>query len=85
MLEHYKKKYRITNLQYILIDNLGNILESDDMLFSLEIPYRIQNIHPFFEIIDNLITIKNECFEFSCINLNLDIAIIDLGIQDMIY
>lgn len=74
MLEHYKNKYHLTKLQYILIDNLGNILDSDNMLFSIEIPYRIQNIHPFFEIIDNLITVKNECFEFSCINLNLDVA-----------
>ncbi|MFD1614215.1 ATP-binding response regulator [Gelatiniphilus marinus] len=83
MLESYKKKYHKNNLQYILIDHLGNILESDNALFTIAFPNKIQNIHPFFEILNSLLLIKNEHFEFSCINLELKSAalITDISIH----
>lgn len=72
MLDTYKKKYHKNNFQYILIDHSGNILDSDDTLFSIKLPSNIKQTHPFFNIIDNLVNIKNECFEFSCIHLDFD-------------
>lgn len=74
MLTNYKKKYHKTNFQYILIDNSGNVLESDNALFSIKLPNQIKNIHPFFETINSLLSIKNERFEFSCINLDLGLT-----------
>jgi len=72
MLNNYKKKYYKNSFQYILIDNSGNILDSDDTLFSIKLPSNIADIHPFFNIIDNLVNIKNDSFEFSCIHLDFD-------------
>ncbi len=69
MLDNYKKKYHKHNFQYILIDDYGNVIESDDTLFFIKRHCKIQNIHPFFEILENLNIIKNECFEFSCIHI----------------
>ncbi|GGD25021.1 ATP-binding response regulator [Hyunsoonleella pacifica] len=72
MLDCYKKKYQKNYFQYILIDNSGNVLESDNVLFHIKLNSNIQDIHPFFEIVDNLISIKNECFQFSCVNLEVN-------------
>lgn len=71
MLNSFKKKYYKNNFQYILTDNFGNITETDNTLFTIKPSLKIQNTHPFFEVLTNILTIRNECFEFSCVNLNI--------------
>ncbi|MDP5157862.1 MAG: ATP-binding protein [Flaviramulus sp.] len=79
MLEPYKKKYHTNNFQYILVDDLGCVLETDNTLFTVQKDSLLQTIHPFFEILNSLLQIDNDCFEFSCINLNLEkkVVIVD--------
>lgn len=72
MLEPYKNKYHKNNFQYILVNNSGCILESDDNLILLKNKDYLQSYHPFFEILSNLLNIDNESFEFSCINLKIN-------------
>jgi signal transduction histidine kinase/CheY-like chemotaxis protein len=72
MLETYKNKYHKTSLQYILVNNSGCILESDDTLIHLQPKEYLQKYHAFFEILNSLLIIENESFEFSCINLTLN-------------
>ena len=72
MLEAYKKKYHTNNFQYILVDDLGGVLETDNTILGVQKGSLLKTIHPFFEILNSLLEIKNERFEFSCINLNLE-------------
>lgn len=83
MLEAYKKKYHINNFQYILVDDLGCVLETDNTILGVQNDSLLKTIHPFFEILNSLLEIKNESFEFSCINLNLEdkIIIVDIIIH----
>ncbi|GAA4238314.1 hypothetical protein GCM10022291_28310 [Postechiella marina] len=83
MLEAYKKKYYKNNFQYILVDNTGCILETDDVIFKSSKGIKLQTIHPFFEILEGLLQIENERFEFSCINLNFEneVIIVDVTIH----
>lgn len=73
MLNIYKEKYLQNNFQYILIDSQTKIIESDNTIFSVSKDDYLYKTHPFFEILDTLLPIKNESFEFSCINLNLEL------------
>ena len=70
MLEAYKKTYYKNNFQYILIDNLGVVIESDDIIFPIKINTQLQDFHSFFEILNSILIIKDEDFEFTCINLD---------------
>ncbi|MEW4923935.1 ATP-binding protein [Algibacter sp. 2305UL17-15] len=72
MLKAYKKRYYKNNLQYILVDDSGCVLETDTLVLPVEKHKQLQTVHPFFEILNNLLHIDNECFEFSCINLDLE-------------
>lgn len=72
MLKAYKEKYHQNNFQYILIDSSGKIIETDNVIFSISANDYLQDVHPFFEILNSLLSIKNDSFEFSCINLNFD-------------
>jgi len=73
MLSAYKKKHHSNNFQYILIDKLGNIIEADNQTILNTTTVRfIQEIHPFFESVETLFTIKNEEFIFNCVNMDFD-------------
>ncbi|SHI83843.1 ATP-binding protein [Algibacter luteus] len=72
MLKPYLEKYHTNNFQYILVDDSGCVLEVDNPIFPIKVNDKIQDTHPFFEILNNLILIKNECFEFTCINLEFN-------------
>ncbi|WP_158847577.1 hybrid sensor histidine kinase/response regulator [Algibacter sp. L1A34] len=72
MLEAYKKKFHKNNFQYILVDDSGCILESDETILPVKKNDLLQNSHPFFEILSSLLLIENERFDFSCINLNFE-------------
>ncbi len=72
MLEFYRKKYHKDNFQYIVIDDLGKVVETENSIFSLSKHTLLQDIHPFFEILNSLVSLKQESFEFSCVNLDID-------------
>ena len=83
MLEAYKKKYHTNSFQYILVDDSGCVLETDHTILSIQEKNLLQKCHPFFEILNGLLQIENESFEFSCINLDFedDIIIADVTIH----
>ncbi|MGB5418403.1 histidine kinase dimerization/phospho-acceptor domain-containing protein, partial [Algibacter sp.] len=83
MLKPYLEKYFKNNFQYILVDDSGCILETDNPILPFQKNDKLQNSHPFFEILNNLLPIKNECFEFSCINLEFDSTdyVVDISIR----
>lgn len=72
MLEVYKKKYYKNNFQYLLVDDSGRVIETDDSIFAIKNNKKLQDIHPFFNILDSLLLIKNESFDFTCINLDFE-------------
>ncbi|MCB4808241.1 response regulator [Tamlana sp. 62-3] len=72
MLQELKDKYHKNNFQYILVDDLGIVLEQDQPILPTIIGEKIQDIHPFFEILTHLLPTTNESFEFSCINLDFN-------------
>ncbi|KAA5824072.1 response regulator [Algibacter amylolyticus] len=82
MLEGYKKKYHQNNFQYILVDDFGAVLETDNNLFTVQPKSLLQECHPFFEILSGLLQVNDETFEFSCINLDFEneILIADITI-----
>lgn len=83
MLETYKKKFYKNNFQYILIDDLGCVLESDHNIIPAKKNSTLQSVHPFFEILNSLLQIDNDCFEFSCVNFVLEqkTVIVDVTIH----
>lgn len=82
MLETYKSKFHKNKFQYIITDNLGTIIESDDTHFPLKASSNLSELHPFFESIINLLQNKNETYQFSCVNFNDDKKIIDVTIHN---
>jgi signal transduction histidine kinase len=72
MLKTYIEKYHTNSFQYILVDDFGGVLEVQNPILPIKKNDRIQHSHPFFEILNGLLPIKNECFEFSCINLKFE-------------
>jgi len=83
MLKEYKKKYTKALVQHLILDFNGNILESDDLLFSNTKSKNITAVHPFFETVLALLEIQNEEFTFSCIHLEIDnyIATVDITLK----
>lgn len=71
MLKTYIEKYHKNNFQYILVDDMGCVLDIDNPILPIKKGNAIQVFHPFFEILNSLLPIKNERFEFSCVNLKL--------------
>lgn len=72
MLQEYKKKHIKAVLQYSIIDFNGNVLESDNALFSDFKNKYIGDIHPFFESITSLFAAEENETIFSCIHLNIE-------------
>ena len=85
MLGVYKKKYYTNNFQFILVDDFGCVLETDNPILPINISNKLQNIHPFFEILTSLFQIQNDYFEFSCVNLDLEkkTIIVDITIRSL--
>lgn len=70
MLDIYKGKYFNPRTQFITIDPVGNVLESDDVLFSLQKGDTIASISPFFEGLSSYFDVNEENdIKFSCVHL----------------
>ncbi len=72
MLKTYKKEHGKTIIQYLVVDFNGQILESDDVLFSNVKAQNITDINPFFETLIPLLETDHEDYFFNCIHLNLN-------------
>lgn len=86
-LNDIKKTYQANNTQFILIDNSGLILETDNVLFSLNCNTPLSNLHPFFENI--LQTHTKNTTSFSCVHLtyntNSYVCDVDISTLDSSY
>jgi len=70
MLENYTSITSNVVNQFILINENGLIIENDSIVFKDVIKKHIQELHPFFEIIPQLIIKKDETTLFKCVNIN---------------
>ncbi|QHI37876.1 Aerobic respiration control sensor protein ArcB [Kordia antarctica] len=70
MLETYRGAYFHPRTQFITIDSKGNVLESDDVLFSLKKGEHLSSISPFFEGLSSYFDVqeKND-IKFTCVHL----------------
>jgi len=68
MLETIKKNFQNSNTQFILFNELGVIIDSDNTLINATSGKNISELHPFFE---NLATsLTRDDLNFSCVHLS---------------
>ena len=58
-IEQLRDKYLKSKTQIIVLDKQGKILESDNILFQLELNSNIQEFHPFFYTVDSILPDDN--------------------------
>ena len=71
MLSEYKQRFLGKNLQFILLDNDGMVVESDQNLFELRLGKSIVETHPFFESFPSFLGGDETTFTFFCIHLSI--------------
>ncbi|SMC40192.1 ATP-binding protein [Cellulophaga tyrosinoxydans] len=72
MLKKYQEAYTTKNVQFVLTDLAGNILDSDQTFLPINKKGTIYDVHPFFYCFSSIATdLKTEVF-FSCVHLNFD-------------
>lgn len=71
MLEAYKQAYVGKNIQLLLTNLVGDILESDQNLITLNIGSSIFDVHPFFECLSSIQEIEDKEVTFNCVHLNI--------------
>ena len=70
MLKKYQEAYTTKNVQFIITDFSGTILESDETFLTIDGKGTIYDVHPFFECFSSIKEdLKTEVF-FSCVHLN---------------
>ena len=70
MLETYRGTYFHPRTQFITIDNSGNVLESDNVLFSLKEGDEISTVSAFFEGLSTYFEVNEDNdIKFTCIHL----------------
>ncbi|UGU17536.1 ATP-binding protein [Sinomicrobium kalidii] len=77
MLNAYKKQFLVPKVQFTVISEKGDILDSDDMLFPFKKEKNIIHCHPFFESIIPLLNHTEKSLSFSCVHINGKICDID--------
>ncbi|MBC9797479.1 ATP-binding protein [Sinomicrobium weinanense] len=69
MLEAYKKQFLSPKVQFIVISEKGDILDSDDVLFPFKKEKNIIHCHPFFESVIPLLNHTENSLSFSCVHI----------------
>ena len=69
MLEAYKKEFLGNSVQFLLLDEAGLILESDNSCIPFTKGESIKDFHPFFESLDALSEEDKGEFTFNCVHL----------------
>jgi len=83
MLKHFKEEYFSKNIQFVLTDLDGLVLESDQTLFVLKIGQPLEEFHPFFTCIISAQETDQEVVFFNCVQLGLQAMerIVDIEMQ----
>jgi len=68
-LEHYKEEYLNKNIQFIVIDFEGAILESDQTFIKLSKGGFIYDIHPFFTSYTTILDAPEESITYNCVHI----------------
>lgn len=72
MLENYQLPLKETTNQLLLISKDGIILDAKTNVFKNCIGKSIIDLHPFFYSLIDLLTLKENTFNFDCINLEIE-------------
>ncbi len=71
MLKAYQQQFTIENLQFVLVDSEGRVLESEPSFLSIAKGDNMAEIHPFFECLADLENEKDHKLAFYCVHLNI--------------
>ncbi len=77
MLDHYKQDYNKQRQQFVLIDQLGLVLECYGTSLPIKKGHNLKELHPFFESLDALLAMPDPEFSFYCVHLQI-------GTEDLI-
>ncbi len=82
MLREYQEQYANTNEQFVFVNKIGVVLESDNVLFKIAKDSSIFDFHLFFESLESLFDgNEEEETKFHCIHIYIDS---DLYIVDIL-
>ena len=81
MLKRLKENYSNTNLQFILTDSDGRVLDSDQTLLPAPKNVPIGEIHPFFFSIPEIMVSVKENTVFHCVQLGSSVAHLTVDIE----
>ncbi|NNM17759.1 MAG: response regulator [Croceitalea sp.] len=70
MIEKYKTEHLAKNFQFVLVDKQGNVVESDNTLFNIDVDSQIQDWHPFFENFSDLLSSFKDKLHIDCVHLD---------------
>ena len=70
MIEEIRDKYLLSRSQIVVLNALGQVVESDNQLFDLELNVAIGEFHAFFYIVADLLKQKNTETVFSGVHIN---------------
>ncbi len=71
MLKRYQEEFANKNVQFILMNYKGFVLESDQRIFNVAINNSILSLHPFFESLPALFDSEEEEFNFYCVHISI--------------
>lgn len=71
-LKQYKEQYINQNIQFVLIDQEGTILESDQTFLELNLGDYIYELHPFFATYSAFLDISDETMTYNCVHLEFN-------------
>ncbi len=71
MLKKYRKDYINKNVQFVLVDPDGRILESDETLLPMNKGSHIGDIHPFFTVVSTIQESADDITLFNCVALEI--------------
>jgi len=71
-LKSYQEDFANKNMQFIILDGTGVMVESDQNLFKVDLRKSVITLHPFFESIPALFESEDKEFNFYCVNFNVN-------------
>lgn len=72
MLEEYSKAYYQSNIQFVLADSQGEVLEVSPGFLTIKENTSIVDLHPFFNCLPALVDSEDKAQAFDCIQLTID-------------
>lgn len=71
-LDQYKEQYINRNIQFVVIDHAGKILESDQTILVLNIGDLIFDVHPFFMSLTAILSATEESITYNCVHFDFE-------------